>query len=187
MPGAVGASQSTTEAYTQYGLYDARLRARAHDGSSPREFRATPGAFGVEVEDLPVVEGPLVLADPIDGCSSLTDASSLMGRVAFLERGTCLFRDKLWRVQAAGAIGAVIANNDTGCVTRPGWPATSPPAAWNTVLGLGNTMPGRYQAGQDTCGGIGMRRACPTRSRSCGTSRSRRLRSAARRAQRCER
>ena len=46
-----------------------------------------------------------------DGCSALTNASSMAGRIALIDRGTCTFVDKVRNAQAAGAIGAVIVNN----------------------------------------------------------------------------
>ena len=66
------------------------------------------------------VTGPLVAAeDPsdaagptgTDACSALTNAAAVAGRIALVDRGTCLFTDKARNVQAAGAIGLVVANN----------------------------------------------------------------------------
>lgn len=72
------------------------------------------------------VDGRLVLADDgvsqpsaggsgsvNDACEPLTNASALAGKIALIERGTCLFQDKLTRVEAAGAIAAVV-YNDSG-------------------------------------------------------------------------
>jgi PKD repeat protein len=69
------------------------------------------------------VSGPLVAAtDPADAagplttdaCSPLTNASEVAGKIALVDRGTCLFTQKALNVQAAGAIGVVIANNTSG-------------------------------------------------------------------------
>jgi hypothetical protein len=66
------------------------------------------------------VTGPLVAAeDPsdvagpsgTDACSPLTNAAAVAGRIALVDRGTCVFTDKARHVQAAGAIGLVVANN----------------------------------------------------------------------------
>lgn len=46
-----------------------------------------------------------------DLCSTPTGSPSLAGRIALVERGTCLFVDKVRRAQAAGAAGVIIHNN----------------------------------------------------------------------------
>lgn len=46
-----------------------------------------------------------------DACSTLDNAADVAGKVALVDRGTCLFVDKARNVQAAGAIGMVVANN----------------------------------------------------------------------------
>ena len=56
-----------------------------------------------------------------DGCSALTNAGSVAGRIAMIDRGTCNFTVKVKRAQDAGAVGAVIANNvGTGLVNMSG-------------------------------------------------------------------
>ena len=49
-----------------------------------------------------------------DACEALTNAAALAGKIALIDRGRCKSVDQLLRVQAAGAIGALIANNTTG-------------------------------------------------------------------------
>ncbi len=46
-----------------------------------------------------------------DACSVLDNPGAVAGRIALVDRGTCLFVDKARNVQAAGAIGMVVANN----------------------------------------------------------------------------
>ena len=46
-----------------------------------------------------------------DGCSALTNASAVAGKVALVDRGTCTFVEKALNVQAAGAIGMVVVDN----------------------------------------------------------------------------
>jgi cysteine-rich repeat protein len=66
------------------------------------------------------VPGNMVLAlDPAngsgpsttDGCSALTNAGSVSGKIALIDRGSCDFTVKVKNAQNAGAIGAAIANN----------------------------------------------------------------------------
>jgi hypothetical protein len=46
-----------------------------------------------------------------DGCAPFTNAAAVAGRVALIDRGNCDFVVKVRNAQAAGAIGAVIANH----------------------------------------------------------------------------
>lgn len=47
-----------------------------------------------------------------DGCSALTNAASVAGNIAFIDRGgTCAFSQKARNAQDAGAIGVIMANN----------------------------------------------------------------------------
>ncbi len=75
--------------------------------------------FGAALTDTGVT-GTLVAAeDPsdaagsatTDACSPLTNAAAVAGHVALVDRGTCTFAQKASNVQAAGAIGLVVANN----------------------------------------------------------------------------
>jgi hypothetical protein len=82
----------------------------------------------------PGVSGSLVLATDAadaagptttDGCSTITNAAAVSGKIALVDRGTCGFTVKAVNAQAAGAIAIVIADNVAG----------SPPA------GLGGADP----------------------------------------------
>jgi len=46
-----------------------------------------------------------------DACSTLDNAAEIAGRIALVDRGECTFVVKAQNVQAAGAIGMVVANN----------------------------------------------------------------------------
>ena len=46
-----------------------------------------------------------------DACSTIDNPAELVGKIALVDRGTCFFVDKARNVQAAGAIGMVLANN----------------------------------------------------------------------------
>ncbi len=63
-----------------------------------------------------------------DACQPLENAGELDGRIALVERGGCTFQAKLERVESAGAVGAIvyndngapfIMNGDTGSVSIP--------------------------------------------------------------------
>lgn len=89
--------------------------------SSPPAVAGTYSAgyafFGAGTTTL---SGSVVQAlDPADGagpsttdaCSPLTNPGAVVGNIAIIDRGTCLFTEKVGNAQAAGAIGAIIVNN----------------------------------------------------------------------------
>jgi hypothetical protein len=67
------------------------------------------GITGTLVRALDPVEGPGQTAT--DACSSLTNAAEMSGRIALIDRGVCDFIVKVKNAQNAGAIGAVVVNN----------------------------------------------------------------------------
>ncbi|WP_457205921.1 M4 family metallopeptidase, partial [Nocardioides sp. P5_C9_2] len=81
---------------------------------------AAPAAFGpqfttagttadvVVATDAANDDGPLTT----DGCSTITN--DLSGKWAYVDRGTCVFTDKIDNVIAAGATGVVFGNNRAG-------------------------------------------------------------------------
>ncbi|KAL3660731.1 hypothetical protein V7S43_014134 [Phytophthora oleae] len=56
--------------------------------------------------------GKLVACDPLLADKPLRNAEQLTGAVALLRRGACSFPEKLERVQRAGAVAAVVCNDD---------------------------------------------------------------------------
>jgi cysteine-rich repeat protein len=83
-----------------------------------------------------------------DGCSALTNAGSVAGRIALIDRGTCNFTVKVKNAQNAGAVGAVIANNvNTGLVNMSGMdPTILVPAVFITKA-TGDLIKGQLGAG----------------------------------------
>jgi len=59
-------------------------------------------------------------AVPNDGCSSLSNAATVSGKMALIDRGACNFVVKVKNAQNAGAIGVIIANNVSGGVIQMG-------------------------------------------------------------------
>jgi hypothetical protein len=49
-----------------------------------------------------------------DACSTITNPSSIAGKIALVDRGMCTFVTKTLNVQAAGAIGVIVADNVDG-------------------------------------------------------------------------
>jgi hypothetical protein len=89
-------------------------------------FGAALDATGVTGEVVPALDaadagGPT----NFDACSAITNAASVSGRIALVDRGTCGFIVKVKNAQNAGAIAVIVADNAIG----------SPPA------GLGGADP----------------------------------------------
>ena len=55
----------------------------------------------------------VVHAEPADGCSGITNGDALVGKIALIQRGTCVFVEKVLNAQNMGA-AAVIIYNDRG-------------------------------------------------------------------------
>ena len=93
-------------------------------------------AFGPSIAQTPVVGGVVVVAldasdaagpATTDGCSALTNAAAVAGKVALIERGTCGFVVKAATAQAAGAIGVIIYNNAANATAAaPGMAGVDP-------------------------------------------------------------
>lgn len=56
-------------------------------------------------------EYDVVLADPIDACGPIADAT---GKFVLVERGNCSFDDKATNAANAGAVGIIVYNNQSG-------------------------------------------------------------------------
>jgi len=70
--------------------------------------------------DLKVVTAPVVLADDgvadlstSNGCTPLVNTAQIAGNIVLIDRGTCTLLSKAQAAQAAGAIGAIIADTLT--------------------------------------------------------------------------
>jgi len=84
------------------------VKATAADGEVAI-YPAIEGAF-TKVLDA-TVSAELVLADPPLACGPLVNAADVAGKIALIDRGDCLFVDKLTQAVDAGAVGAIVADN----------------------------------------------------------------------------
>ncbi len=91
------------------------------------EYNAGKAQFGLSLGFNPVT-GTFVLAtDPpdsaststTDACSPLTNAAEVNGKIALADRGNCTFVIKAANVQAAGAIGLIVINNEDNANVPP--------------------------------------------------------------------
>jgi len=79
----------------------------------------------------PIIVSPNLDDEPqADGCSPYAP-NTFQGAFALIRRGTCSFSQKVQNAEAAGAIGMIIANNQTGDIApglTPGQPVAGIPA-----------------------------------------------------------
>lgn len=70
------------------------------------------------------VSAAVVATAPLDACGTITNASSVQGKIAIIERGICEYGAKVKNAQDAGALGAIITNHagagDTVAPMGPG-------------------------------------------------------------------
>lgn len=120
-------------ASTQHG----RTFATFVDAAGIENLEGTPGDGDFEITE--AITGPLMPTMRLDesnaeACEAFEEGS-LEGHIAFVPRGTCAFTDKANNVQAAGAIGMVLYNNEPGIIimSMPG--ATLPSVSVTTEAG----------------------------------------------------
>ena len=92
-----------------------------------------PGpSAGFDPPNAPEITGEVVYGVPNNGCGTgpLDNADAIAGKIALLDRGACSFVDKVLRAQASGAIGAIVANNQT---TAPFAMGGQPTAGQGTI------------------------------------------------------
>ncbi|MFE0750621.1 M28 family metallopeptidase [Gordonia sp. NPDC058843] len=65
--------------------------------------------------DTPVTAAPVTVTGL--GCTSADFPRSVRGAVAVISRGTCTFADKARNAESAGAVGAIMVNNEPGPLT----------------------------------------------------------------------
>ncbi|PSC76615.1 Serine protease ABC transporter B family tagA isoform A [Micractinium conductrix] len=112
---SVGATQTSGEGLetdaVKYQVWDANLV----QGNYTTSFRVMQATFGGSVSALANSQAyPLAVADPLEACTPLTNASALKGAIVLVQRGTCFFSEKALAAQAAGAAGVLIYDNVLG-------------------------------------------------------------------------
>lgn len=78
-------------------------------------YAVQPAQFGPSI-NLTGVSGDLALVDdgseaPTLGCRSPVNASEIAGKIAVVDRGDCFFTEKVKNAQDAGAVAAIVVNN----------------------------------------------------------------------------
>lgn len=75
-------------------------------------YPAPEGAFTMPLILNGAVSGNVVYVQPADSCSTPTNAAEIAGNIALIDRGVCTFQAKILNAQNAGAMAAIIVNNN---------------------------------------------------------------------------
>jgi hypothetical protein len=124
-----------------------RLRVNSPAGIAGTYVVGTAG-FGPSLS-FPGQTGNVVQAAPSDGCSAISNGSSISGKIALIDRGTCNFTVKVKNAQNAGAIAVVVVDNVPGS-PPPGLGGSDPTITIPSVritLADGNTIKALLSAG----------------------------------------
>jgi subtilisin family serine protease len=77
-------------------------------------YEFAEGKFTKQLLETGPITGLVVYADPPHACEPLLNAAAISNHIALIDRGGCLFTDKVWRAQNAGAIAVILVNNTDG-------------------------------------------------------------------------
>ena len=99
---------------------DDRTMTLAPSGRTPEIGTAAFGPGSFDVSGVVVLGDDATGANPNDACEPLSNV--VTGMIVLVDRGSCTFKSKALRVQQAGGIGMILANNAAG---------TTPPAMGN--------------------------------------------------------
>lgn len=106
--------------WTPAGPLDAPLTV--NNGSVAGEYDGTEAAFGGPLSTTPITTNLILATDATtdfnDVCQALTNSAQINGNIAVIRRGTCEFGAKVFAVQTAGAVAAIVVNNEpNGTIT----------------------------------------------------------------------
>lgn len=146
-----------------YGRPEININAPASIAGSAR---VGTGAFGPALSSPGITNTVVVGLDaavagspsPTDGCSPLTNAAAVAGKIALIDRGTCAFTVKVKNAQLAGAVAAIIANN-AAADPPPGMGGADPTITIPSVLvslPLGAAIKARLAAADTVAVNIGL-------------------------------
>ena len=129
-------------------------------------FDVGPAAFGPPLAAPGVSASVVVATDDAnasgptntDACTAITNAGVVAGKIALVDRGTCTFVVKVQNLQAAGAIGVLVADNAADSPPAPlggADPSITIPAA-RILLVVGTSIKGALTAGETVNATLGV-------------------------------
>ncbi|WP_104734844.1 T9SS-dependent M36 family metallopeptidase [Hanstruepera ponticola] len=91
-------------------------------GSLVGDYPGLPGQFGGVLTSTPITanlvlvvdndRGGMASTDPNDACNTITNSTEIAGNIAVIRRGVCEFGFKVLAAENAGAIAAIVVNNE---------------------------------------------------------------------------
>ncbi|KZC04239.1 PREDICTED: ER degradation-enhancing alpha-mannosidase-like protein 3 [Dufourea novaeangliae] len=75
---------------------------------------AGPAHFGPELQGSHKITGKVISTYPPAACTDLLNVEKLAGKIAIMNRGSCMFIEKARRIQQAGAIAGIVLDNVEG-------------------------------------------------------------------------
>ncbi|KAF6074393.1 ER degradation enhancing alpha-mannosidase like protein 3 [Phyllostomus discolor] len=75
---------------------------------------AGPAQFGLDLSKHKETRGFVASSKPYNGCSELTNPEAVVGKIALIQRGQCMFAEKARHIQNAGAIGGIVIDDNEG-------------------------------------------------------------------------
>ncbi len=111
------------------------------------EYAALLGSFGPDVPENSPITSDLVLmrktetsGTPYDGCGTISNADQLQNKIAVVLRGDCTFVQKVQNAQNAGAVAAIVVNNQSGTINMGGESTTITIPAFSVTTAVGNPI-----------------------------------------------
>lgn len=80
-------------------------------------MQAGPSQFGKNLKGDQKVMARTIIIHPFRGCGDIHMPGLIIGKIAIMERGDCMFVDKVRKVQQHGAVAAIIIDNTPGSST----------------------------------------------------------------------
>ncbi|KAJ8922355.1 hypothetical protein NQ315_004298 [Exocentrus adspersus] len=77
-------------------------------------MQAGPSQFGKHLKGDQMVKAQTIIIQPFRGCGEIHIPNLIKGKIAIMERGDCMFVDKVRKVQQHGAVAAIIIDNTPG-------------------------------------------------------------------------
>ena len=109
-----------------------------NSGLGVNKMTAIEGTVTKPLSVTGAVTGNVVVAQPALGCTPLTNAADVAGKVVLIQRGTCGFADKVLNAQNAGAKAILAYNNAAGNPIAMGGTVASGPTIPGVMVSLGD-------------------------------------------------
>jgi len=114
----------------QMYLFDGAVNGEVTVSAPVGSLPFNTASFGPQIFD---VSGTVAAALPANGCTALSNAADVSGKIVLIDRGTCSFQTKTVQAQNAGALGVILANNAAGAPPGLGGDTSQPSPTIGTL------------------------------------------------------